>query len=328
MLRSRLVYECPEIHDWPSGPRAWSSEIPPRLWRIIAGHPVDKRGRSLPTVTVGPGISGFTKHLAEQICTYEKLFGIIETECEEILETPDFEIYRKVLDEEWPIGKLTQVAILAAIYPIEPYLSEDGNPIRKRVHASGKSLNAKTVRHRSLKQFKRAIGAGRQWIQSGKKEYWAKTGDPTIRASIYAYLDVVIVVRRQPSIGRLKKTFPEIEEILSGLSKSKRSKLIAQRYSLRAQVDSWYRNCSDRSFEMWKHPVLIKKAAEFTGVSENIAQLQLFYEFAPQCQNRSKSKRLMKVCPRFVERLFKGLTKEYKDKLQTGASSSYRTLLC
>jgi hypothetical protein len=308
-LRSRLVYECPELHNAKSMSRVWMEPKPPAIWRAIAGeellHPKATR---VPEVTTGRGISEFSRQLAVQICSLERLTFSVECECNDLLNSEDFSFYRQVLNN-WSINDTTQVALIAACYPLEQFL-KDGKPLLKRVYSTDKSHQNRTVRNRSLKQFKRALGAGRQWIQSGKKEFWAKTGDRQTRAAIYSYLEMAVVTRRQPSLMRLQKLYPDLAQQIEGL-KGKKRKAVLDRYCFRSLMEQAGASTSN---EPWKSDRLVEVATEITKMSPAICRLQLFYEFAPQCQNRAKKERLMKVYPRFIEWLFKDLVSAYQQE--------------
>ncbi|NEQ29632.1 MAG: IS110 family transposase [Leptolyngbya sp. SIO4C5] len=320
-LRARLCYEVPELHDRKIAVRVWGDKNPPRLWRVLAKESgLIDWGVTLPEETVGRGLSSLSSNIATQICSLERLEHEMECEVDQIIEAPCFAPYRKVFDE-WNIADTTRLAILGTIYPIEQFLGDNGEIVRKRVHAGDSSKHNRTVRDRSLKQFKRAIGAGMMWIQSGKKELWVKTGNPKVRASIFGYLNVTIVLRRQPSKLRLMQKCPELESRLANLNRRKANALIKSEYSLAAMLDRWLEPLG-RVKEPWKHPELIQKTAEFTAVSSKIAQLMIFYELAPQCQNKTRNERVMKVYSRFVTYLFRDLVAAYKDSKDSSEITS------
>lgn len=310
-LRSRLVYECPELHAAKSMARTWLKSHPPAIWRAIAGeellHPKATR---VPEQTVGRGLSELSRQLAIQICSLERLQFALECEADEILNSQELNLYSTVMNR-WGITPLTQTAIISAIYPLEQFL-DDGKPVRKRIYATDKSRYNKTVRNRSLKQFKRALGAGRMWIQSGKKEFWAKTGDPKTRAAIYTYLEMAVVTRRQPSLMRLHKLFPDLKDQLAPLRGRKRTAFLTDHYSFRALIE---KAGIQPNLAPWKDEKLIQQAVVISKMSPAIAKLQLFYEFAPQCQAKGKKERLMKVYPRFIEWLYRDLLSEYSQTI-------------
>lgn len=317
-LRSRLVYECPELHDAKSHQREWLKSRPPAVWRAIAGEELESHNAiGVPAVTVGRGISELSRQLAVQICSLERLQFALECECDELLNGEDLGIYSQVMNR-WSITPMTQTAIVSAIYPIEQFL-DDGKQVRRRAYSTERSKHNRTVRNRSLKQFKRALGAGRMWIQSGKKEFWAKTGDPQTRSAIYAYLSFAVVTRRQPTLQRLHKLFPELAGQIEGLKPRKRTALLKEQYSFRALIE---KAGIQNGLEPWKDERLIKEAARITKMSEAIARLQLFYEFAPQCQAKGKTERLMKIYPRFVEWLYRDLVTTYQDDSRNHRVSS------
>ncbi|MGB3494921.1 MAG: transposase [Elainellaceae cyanobacterium] len=311
-VRGRLTYECPELHDARCKYRDWGDSKAPRFWRAIAGQVDDSRGLTLPEQTLGRGISTVTQQMAIQICNLELLAYAIECECEALIQSDRFSIYQNVFSH-WGIKGNTAIAILAAIFPIEQYLEEDGRQTYKRVHSTDRSKHQRTTRNRSLKQFKRAIGAGLMWIQSGKKEFWAPTGDKAIRASLYAYLEATVCIRSCPNVKTLCARNPELKGKLDrAKSKKERQKIIKEGYSIEAIVEKHLPECKTKT--PWKEEVLIKPVMRLTEASDRIAELQLFYKIAPQCLNKSKSEKIMKVYPRFVTKLFRDLTKEYQEE--------------
>lgn len=72
---------------------------------------------------------------------------------------------------------------------------------------------------------------------------------------------------------------------------------------------------SRRNELAWKNEQMIRKVTAYNGVSDRIASLQLFYELAPQCQNRPKSQRIMKAYPRFVTNLFRDLANAIQESV-------------
>ncbi|MGB3495317.1 MAG: transposase [Elainellaceae cyanobacterium] len=315
-IRARLTYECPELHDTNFKSRLWGESKIPRLWRVVADrHIPDKKGVLVPDETVGRGLGAITKQMAEQVCNLESLAYAIECECETIMQSDRFAIYREVF-KKWGIPSHTSLAILAAIYPIQQFLEEDGRQRYKRVYASEKSKHNRTTRNRSLKQFKRAIGAGLMWIQSGKKEFWAPTGDKAIRSSLYNYLEAIITIRSSPTTRLLCSRYPELRGKLDQISSKKKQKqLIKESYSLDAVIEKYLPQCKTKT--PWREEVLVKPAVEFTEMSDRITEMQLFYRIAPQCQNRCKTEKLMKVYPRFVTGIYRDLVKSFQDSVNS-----------
>lgn len=144
-IRARLAYECPELHNVTFKPRPWGDSTIPHLWRAVAERPIpDRKGVLVPEETVGRGLGAITKQMAEQVCNLEMLAYAIECECETIMSGDRFDIYHSVF-ERWGIPRNTALAILAAIYPIEQFLEEDGKHRYKRVYASDKSKHTRTT---------------------------------------------------------------------------------------------------------------------------------------------------------------------------------------
>ena len=312
-IRARLVYELPELHAKKTDNRRWGCNNPPRLWRLIAG---EEECRNAIQTSIGSGLSKLTRQLSAQVCSIERLEHSLEMECDSLYGGPDFDIYRPVF-EHWGLSMNVAIAILAAVHPIEQFL-EDGHRVRKRVYATSASSHTKTTRDRSLKQFKRAIGAGRQLIQSGKKEFYVPTGDPNIRKCIYIFLEMQCVIRRQPSRTKLRYRYPWLAETMASLNDRQQKKLIRDSYSFPVMCEKWTAEAGlGRSDLPWKSEAVIKACAEFTNSSHQIAKLQLFYELASQCQNKPKKQRLMKTYPRFVTWLFNDLINSVSNQTHT-----------
>lgn len=154
------------------------------------------------------------------------------------------------------------------------------------------------------------------WIQSGKKEFWAPTGDKIIRASIYNYLEAAITMRSSPTVRLLCSRYPELREKLDRAnSKKKQKQIIKENYSLDAVIEKHSHKCKTKT--PWREEVLVKPAMEFTETSDRITEMQLFYQMAPQCQNKGKNEKLMKVYPRFVTGLYRDLVRSLQDSIKS-----------
>lgn len=320
-LRARLAYEVPELASLQCKKRDWGSPNTEALYRVIAGREVPKsKIATLPKASIGRGLSPVSIALAEQILGLDQLMCAIELDVEAILDRPEFKAYRAVFDR-WKLPTKSALPILAATYPIDQYLDENLNPVRKKVYSTSQSKNTRTSRDRSLKSFKRAIGAGMMRIQSGKKDFQAPTGDRRIRAAIYVYLESAVFIRRTLTRQVIFKHFPEEKERFEANKSPKAKKALLARYSLKNMAQHWIETHELSGSPMWKHPILIDLVTEMYAASPRIAELMLFIDLAPQCQNKPKKEILMKVYPRFVTMLFKDLAQEIQlNKGQT----SYR----
>jgi transposase len=306
-LRGRLSYELPERAKTTAKDRDWLEEAPPALWREIAGEETrySKNKKEIHAATIGRGISETSQKLAKFICELDRLEVEIETELE--AELSQMGAYRKVF-EDWGITPRTQVTILSAIHPIEQFLDSNGKVIVERVF-SEKSSRGQTKRNRSLKAFKRAIACGKIRIQSGDSFKQVSTGDRNVKSSIYSFLDTKVVILRQPPARSLFIKYGKPDDWEKQGKKQQQAWL--SRHSFRAVIEP-----EVKTIAPWKEPEVIQKVCEYNGAKPNIAKLQLFYEFAPICQNLPKFRRLAaKVFPRFVEWLFYDLVKECRSSM-------------
>lgn len=293
-VRGNLAYELPELAAATATNRTWCNPNPPALWRRLAEDSAPE--------SIGRGLSLLTRQLTKQICQFERMEYELERLLRQILISDELSPYREVFNH-WDIPPKTQCAILAAIYPIEQFF-EDGKPKRDRVQSdSGK----KSVRHRSLKSFQRALGLGRMSIQSGKTHRQVATGDPEIRSALYQFLLTKVVIRRQPTIKTLRLKFPELEAMPVGLSKKEQAKCLAP-YLFPGQLDRWIKDYNAH-VAPWENPQVIQRVAEYSQSTEAIAALQIYYEKSPTCLNLPAKARIAKLMPRLARGLFRDLVK-------------------
>lgn len=305
-IRSRLASEVPEASGKKSGDRPWGDQKAQVIWRKIAAA-------NFPTET-GSGISSTTQKLADLVCQLETLEADIENLIEiELSSIPELSRYEPVFDL-WEIPRKTQTALVSAFHPLEQFL----NPNLSRIIENIPSNNRRgfTKRDRSLSRFKRVLGAGKVLIQSGQKEAFVSSGCKKVRNSIYTYLKSAVAIRRQPNRYRLFK----LEGKPDGWDEWSLSqqKTWLEEHSFAAVLHPYIRYSSERGkmyeVEPWKDGDLIHEVQEYNGASYRVAQLQLFYQYAPQCQGLPLKRRIHKVIPMFFRLLFSDLIQVVKSE--------------
>lgn len=304
ILRARLVRESPKLAIAKDRKRLWGNEIPGSLWRKVAGEPV--RGYS-GEQDIGRGISDVSKAIAGTICNLERIQASLEGELDELLAESAFERYQTVF-KQWEIEPLTQSAILSAIYPFERFLGPDGKRIRERVPSTGASKHSSTVRDRSLKSFMRAIGCGQKIVQSGKSEFRVMTGDKTIRAALYAYLEYTVLVNREPNPFRLWQKHGKPSEWDQWTKKQKDQWL--ESHSVKTLLPDWIGELGSPK-EPWLNPEVINKVSAYNGWNHKVVELQIYYLTSPTCTNLKKDECMMKVFSRFCRLLYRDLMAEW-----------------
>jgi len=307
-LRARLAYELPERAKATAAERPWMESRPSALWREIAGEEVlgGKKRQERNSKTIGRGLSWIGQEIAKIICECERLESRIEREIHELMEDPLIARYSPVF-EAWGISERSQAAIVSVIHPIEQFLGSDGRRIVERVWGDG---NERTKRDRSLKAFQRAMAFGRTRIQSGDSLKWVSTGDKEVRASMVSFLEFKIAIRRSVNQARLFEFFGKPEE-WEDWNKKQRDRWKDDR-SFQALTEPKLKGAitaKPNGYKPWKDTTLIQFVMDYNGASEPFARLQLFYEYAPQCQNLVKKRRILKCFPLFIRWLFADLIK-------------------
>jgi hypothetical protein len=123
----------------------------------------------------------------------------------------------------------------------------------------------------------------------------------------------MMVTRRQPSATRLFLRLGK-PETADQWTKRQRKEWIKE-HSFKAtltptiqklELTEWHQNNQLKECLAHQDPYqwLWQKVADYSGVSLPIARLQLFYEFAPQCQNLKKTAGIWKSYPKFCQWLF------------------------
>lgn len=304
ILRARLMRSAPEQALKKTQDRSWKSSQSSPLWQAVAADSQD-------------AINAKISNLIIQI---EALEAEIETELE--TQTEQLSWHSPVF-EEWGITQRTKMAILAAIDPFDRFLENGERNRYKKTMADEDGEEYRTGRDASLAAFKRSLGCGMTRVQSGNRDIEVRTGDKEIAAAIYSYLEMVVVTRRQPSAVRLFAKLGKPDEA-DNWSKRQRKEWIKE-HSLRATLaetisqlepTDWHQRNQIKECLPYQSPYqeIWKQAADYSGMSIPIARLQLFYEFAPQCQNMKKVGRIWKTYPKFCEWLFEDLYRAWQNQ--------------
>ncbi|HLO84896.1 MAG TPA: transposase [Nostocaceae cyanobacterium] len=123
--------------------------------------------------TYGVEISNFTRRLANMLCDLHEWEGEIEGNILEILKSPEFEPYRRVMNK-FGIGARPQALLISQIYPVTKF--------------------------ESLGRFKRRLGMAKDEESSGDKETMKTgSGSKLCRSQMYLWvLDAIAPVHARP----------------------------------------------------------------------------------------------------------------------------------
>jgi len=307
-IKGRLVAEAPHLAKIRPSDRPWGSKLAPTLWREIAGIPLGPRGKKREAIPeseiIGRGLSWLTQSLALQLTEVEAMGGRLEEEISnKIAETDDRSMRAfKIVFKAWGISDRAQLAILAAAYPLENFLREDGLPIRERRWNNDGTKQIGV--NRSLKSFQRAMAHGQMKIQSGDSYKAVRTGDRSIYACLSMWIEMKCLIQRAVAKQRLLKRIPTNWESLSPAE---------QEQWLKQQTFEALFPLEEIGKKSWEKPDIVEKVMDHTEVSYRIAQLQLFYYSAPQNQGRRKSEKNSKTYSKFCRLLWTDLIQAYQD---------------
>lgn len=305
ILRARLMRTDPELALKQLQDRAWTTNKIPQLWRTVAQE----------------DDSPINRKISNLIIEIESLEAHIERELEAELRAKRLSWCEPVF-ERWELPQRTRAAILCAIDPFDQFLEGGKRNRYKKAMADAEGEEYRTGRDASLAAFKRALGCGMMRIQSGNKEMEVRTGDKEVTTAVYSYLEMMVVTRRQPSAKRLflKLGKPADSDNWTKRQRKEWIKAHSFRETLEPaikelELTDWHRR--NQITECLGHQTpyqwIWEKAADYSGTSIPIARLQLFYEFAPQCQNLKKVARIWKTYSKFCEWLFKELYRAWQD---------------
>lgn len=293
-LKARLGDEAPELCKFNFTLRKWASPSV-QFWMELLN---DQR------------LGWLSREDVEQIIYWENRECRIEQEIDRLLKEPDFQVYYERL-KNWKFGHRQMVPIIGALHPIDQFLDENGNRIIERIHTK----NGNRVKlDRSLRGIHRCLGYGRVKIQSGDSWKWARTGDRTILAALYNWVDMMISVRRTPPPTRLN-TLYGLPEGFKDWNKKKRSAWIKEHnfrsYCVEAEprcltVQPIQADTRQRvGYLPWKDEAMIQKVCEYSLAPPRIAQLQLFYEFG--FFEQKQHDRILKTIPYMIRLLAEDL---------------------
>lgn len=201
-IRQNLAHEWPEKMNTQSTRQA-GSEMPPSLWRYIAGEPLAKAtqtryDKSL-TQTCGSGISLFTRHHASHLCAIHRQEIDIEHQMTRLLADPTLDPYHQVFNR-FGMGPRVRAMILGHIYPLENYLAPSRKPITEWVETS---KGRRSLRHRSLNAFKLRLGLGLVEDSSGQTSKHIAGGSSLCRKALWQWVFCRIEVKRNRPPNRV-----------------------------------------------------------------------------------------------------------------------------
>jgi len=177
----------------PAQNRAFLNPEPGGLWRFIADEDYPRRilrERSY-QASIGCGLSELSRTLATQICELERKQYGLELEIVELLKSPQFDRYHKILDL-FGFGDVTRAAILNRIYPFERFLGPDGKPIRTKAPSKNNRLHR---RDKSLNAFRLSLGNGTKVYQSGQLQLKKAAGPKYARTALYLHIRTRVVIQ-------------------------------------------------------------------------------------------------------------------------------------
>lgn len=197
-IRQRLTMEFPEIAEKNFDYLGKKSRINPTLGHIAG---LQKNVR-VPIVTLGTGITAYTKEHALRIISLENQDQELELKLSGLLALPDFKPYMEVFDK-FRYGIILKSLLLFHCYPFDGFLV-NGKP---DLSPKGKDL--------SLRKFQAFLGLAYSYEQSGStsqsKDIMTKTwlGSKIVRNHLYAHALCIIcskkVVAYSEPLKRLKQ---------------------------------------------------------------------------------------------------------------------------
>jgi hypothetical protein len=287
-LKSRLATEAPEHCKLKATERPWGCESRSN-WRKLAEV---------------EGLSWQSLEDIEQIIYWDNRECRTENQISELLATEEFQLYHQRLSE-WEFSERLLTPIIAAVHPIEQFLSEDGRRIIERQHTL---KGSRSKLDRSLRGLHRALGYGRLKIQSGDSWKWARTGDRTILSALYIWLEMKVVIRRTPSRSRLATLYdaPDFAKLTPKARKEWIDKHNFRSFCVATQpqceaVRPLNKQRQRVGYQPWKDQALIESVCNYSLCNRRVAELQLFYEFG--FFEIGKHERILKVLPYFIRLL-------------------------
>lgn len=184
-IKQDLAWAFPEKVKVQSGSRLF--------WRWLAGIDKSVKYDSELKASCGYGITDDIRFSAQQLAEVHQREKVVEHELLESMNDPRFESYRKVF-AQYGMGLRVQALILSQIYPLENYL-DNGKPIRLESR-SKENPDKKTIKHLSLRRFKKALGVApvREW--SGDKKRSSKAGSELCRTAIWQWIFTRVEIKR------------------------------------------------------------------------------------------------------------------------------------
>ncbi len=207
--RQLLAWQFPEV---ARSKTVASGDYLPPLWGWLAQREgISKRastmydrkhGTSI-TQFYGLEIEDFTRFHANMLCDIAEWDKRIESELEELIKNPKFDIYNKIFDQ-FGFGLRVRSRLLSRIYPFESFLKPDGKvwiehetrEVKRveKVRSNGKTEVKRypgeikrTKRNRSRDCFKMRLGMGTTLEQSGDVLVEKPSGSALCRMSFWQH---------------------------------------------------------------------------------------------------------------------------------------------
>jgi hypothetical protein len=184
-LRQRLKYEFPECADrtisdqrTKDGFTAWVGW----LANIHSSTRIQNGYNKSIAVELGISISSYTRDHAAALAGNQIRETQLESDLDELLLDPAFDLYRPIL-EKFGFGTKMQGVILSNIYPFEKFLREDKSYIERwqddvKWHK----------KNRSLAGFQISLGMGKRLAESGGKRDRIFAGSSFARTKLYCWI--------------------------------------------------------------------------------------------------------------------------------------------
>jgi Transposase len=292
-LKARLSIEATELMQFKATERSWGASSP-NCWEKL---------KSIPQ------LSWHSREDIEQIIYWNQRELRIELELDALFQQPEYQIYLTRL-EPWGFSPRQITPIIGALHPIEQFLSEDGERVIERIHTA---TGSRVKLDRTLRGIHRSLGYGRIKIQSGDKWAWKRTGDRTVLAALYIWLEMKVVIRRTPSAARIAGVWEAPPEFAT----TKKRKAWIEEHNFRSFCLKVEPKCEtvkpiprDRQrvgYMPWKDAALIEQVCGYSGCKERVAQLQLYYEFA--FFEINKHDRILKTLPYMIRLMSEDLVR-------------------
>ena len=133
----------------------------------MAGEVESPKYEKLLSKSVGLGLTTTVSYHAQRLCHLHREEIEIEGQLLELTLQQQFDSYRRVFDR-FGFGQRIEGMILSQIYPLENYLTPEGQP--HVIYRQGRNSGKTTKRHLSRRRFEKALGIAPTEDSSGDKK--------------------------------------------------------------------------------------------------------------------------------------------------------------